>query len=166
MVHFPVTEAPSLPAVCAKTGEPAAELVEVQAYRRPAMPLLLGWLWAAGLYPLGRRTGRTSLKLPFRPEVADGYRRWRWVVTVVMAVGAGLVVGGSWAFAPLVPVGSGLACLAALGWYLDLLAHTCGVYLSGDGSEVTVTRCHPGFRQAVERSLEATGQGRASTPRP
>ena len=149
-MKFMLADEPFLPAVCAKTGRPTDDFVPVHAYRRPPLPAPARWLWAAGAWPGSRRPeARLTVRLPFNPAVGESYRRWRWGVVALAAAAAALVALGATVAALLVPVGSGVACLAALAWWGNLIWHTCAVSAGAGGSEVEVSRCHPAFRDAV-----------------
>lgn len=151
VVRFPTAAQVALPDVCVKTGRLTAERVEVVAYYRPRGPaglLPTGLLAALGAAPVARHT---TVALPFSPEVAVRYRRWRTVVAAVLATGGAVVALGASTGTAALSI-AGLATLAAgvVSWWANLAAHTCGVHVDAGATTVTLRRCHPRFRSAVE----------------
>jgi hypothetical protein len=140
-----------LPPVCAKTGEPAAGWVVVEAQRLPGwtfllllfgiVPFLIALAFAPervrGLVPLGTRanqrlrTGRTV--------------RWTTVPLGLVLLGVALASGSRVALWPAI-----VLLVGAVVVYLVEVAWSVGGRVEPDGEHVVLTGVHPAFRSAVQ----------------
>lgn len=168
-----------VPNVCAITGEPTTELVQVESSRGGFQPwwLLLLFLGPIGiaaiavLYVLGGRTERITGALPISPAALDHYNaavrlaRRTTVLLVVIVVGgvAGLAVLDVRTSLPaLLFVGLVGSCvIVLLGANVIAPSRWIDLRLDGSGRWVTVERAHPTFATAVHRHYRE----RDTTPR-
>ena len=151
VVRFYTAEQGDLPDLCARTGRPTTDRVEVDAYFRPTWPWwLLPVSWLATL--VGTLAGLRPVKvtLPLSAALADRYRRWAVVPRVVAGAGLAVAVAGALArSAPLLAAGLLTLAGSALARWLNLVAHTCSVSTNGDGDVITLGRCHRRFKAAL-----------------
>ncbi|MCU4186398.1 hypothetical protein K6U06_18670 [Acidiferrimicrobium sp. IK] len=151
VVRFYTADQGDLPSVCAKTGRPTGDRVEVDAYFRPLWPwLLLPFSWLATLVGILAGVKAIKVTLPVSADVADRYRRWRAVPYAIAGAGvAVLVVGAVLRSAPVLAAGVLTEAGAALARAVNLLAHTCAVSANAEGDVITLGRCHRKFKAAL-----------------
>lgn len=158
-----------LPSVCAVTGEPSTELVQVESSRRgfQAWWLLLFFLGPVGiaviavLYVLGGRVERVTGTLPISGGALARYnaavslaRRTTAALLVLVVVGfAGLLLLDSASSAPAIVLAAagGVLVLVMLGANIVAPSRWVDLRLDGSGRWVTVERAHPAFAHAVRQ---------------
>lgn len=162
-----------LPPVCAITGEPTTELVEVESSRGGFQPwwlllLFLGPLGIAAiavLYVLGGRVERVSGTLPVSPAALAHYNAAVSVAQRTAIALAVLVVGGfaglllldfRSSLPALVVAGLAVLCvIVLLGANAVAPSRWIDLSLDGSGRWVTVERAHPKFAEAVRQQYLA-----------
>ena len=162
------------PRICAVTGVPTTNLVEVESRDGGASPwwvLLvflgpIGWVGLAILVALGRRTNRVSGLLPVSD---DALARYNAVVTMsrrAMAFAIATIIGAiAWYIAVAeatsdryqwVAIGAGVlvgvSLLVALGSSIVAPLRWIDLELDGSGRWVTVRRASPMFGRALVES--------------
>lgn len=143
--------------VCAKSGRPTRDRVELRGSTMPAWVTLLLFFTIIGFLLAGAMTSRSyRVTLPIEHAIHDRWRRNRRRAWVAGLVGFGLLV---WAAAsseagaagPGVVVGLVLIAAALVGGVVNDRSNNVGFGLTRN-DDLVLTRAHDDFARAVARA--------------
>lgn len=146
------------PGLCAETGVPTEDGVELEVSRTPSW---IGWLLLFSLVAYLIASGQTRERVrgfvPFDLEVARAHARTRRTAWLVALAGLAVLVGAAAAsIGALAIAAGGVTGMAVLLGGLDVL-RSVQARLDGSGEWVLLWRVDPRFAAAVEQQRAAEG---------